>query len=343
MSIVGAFDVHRRQITFDYVDTDTGQVVRGRIAPACRPVLRRWLAQRFAGRTEVAFAVEACTGWRFVVEELEHAGIAAWLADPADTAAARGRKRRAKTDQADAAHMRRLLVEGRLPTSWIPPAQVREIRGILELYKDLRDEHTAWVQRIHATLFHQGVPSLGVGGVATAAGRARLEAGEGLSAAGHQAVLVGLRVLDGLDVELEVLHRQIRTFANQQPGCRALQTQYGVGPITAAAIWAMMGDTRRFSASRQAVRHTGLDVTVYSSDGKRAPGHLAKQGPPLLRWALYEAACTTSHTRAPDHAYYGSVKDRIDHKRAAISVARKIARRSHHLLRELGDQAYAAA
>src|SRR5205823_1306040 len=53
MSIVGGFDVHRRQITFDYVDTDTGRVLRGRIAPACRPVFRRWLAERFAGRTDV--------------------------------------------------------------------------------------------------------------------------------------------------------------------------------------------------------------------------------------------------------------------------------------------------
>jgi len=105
----------------------------------------------------------------------------------------------------------------------------------------------------------------------------------------------------------------------------------------------MMGDTRRFLASRQAMRHTGLDVTVYSSDGKRAPGHLAKQGPPLLRWALYEAACLAAHTRAPDHDFYAGVKDRIDHKRAAISVACKIARRSHHILRELGDQAYATA
>ena len=95
-----------------------------------------------------------------------------------------------------------------------------------------------------------------------------------------------LRVLDAMDTELDALHRQIRAFAHCQPGCQALQVQYGVGPITATAIWAMMGDTRRFGASRQAVRHTGLDVTVYSSDGKRAPGHLAKQGPPLLRWTF---------------------------------------------------------
>src|SRR5258708_36081307 len=57
MSIVGAFDVHRRQITFDYLDSETGGLLRGRIAPACRGVLRRWLAERFAGRTDVQFAV----------------------------------------------------------------------------------------------------------------------------------------------------------------------------------------------------------------------------------------------------------------------------------------------
>jgi transposase len=175
------------------------------------------------------------------------------------------------------------------------------------------------------------------------AGRARLDAGEDLSPAGRQAITVALRVMDALQTELDAVHRQIRSFANRQPGCKALQAQYGVGPITSTAIWAMMGDTRRFSASRQAVRHTGLDVTVYSSDGKRSRGHLAKQGSPLLRWALYEAACMASRTRAPDHDYYTTIKDRIDHKRATISVARKIARRSHHILRELGDKAYAAA
>jgi transposase len=342
MSIVGAFDVHRRQITFDYLDTETGRVQRGRITPACRVVLRRWLAERFAAGMDVAFAVEACTGWRFVVEELEWAGIEASLAETADTSIARGPKQRAKTDAADTALMRELLASGRLPTSWIPPEQVREMRAVLELYKDLRDEHTAWVQRIHAILFHQGVPQLGAG-VTSAAGRLRLQAGEGLSPAGRQAVTVALRVMDALQTELDALHRQIRLFASRQPGCTALQAQYGVGPITSTVIWAMMGDTRRFSASRQAVRHTGLDVTVYSSDGKRSRGHLAKQGPPLLRWALYEAACMASHTRAPDHDFYAGVKDRIDHKRATISVARKIARRSHHILRELGDKAYAAA
>jgi transposase len=192
-------DVHRRQITFDYLDTGTGQVRRGRIAPADRQLLRRWLGS-VAGRPAV-FAVEACTGWRLVVEELRRAGVEARLAEPADTAAARGPKRRAKTDRADARQLRELLTEGRLPESWIPPEQVLEMRGLLQLFKDLRDEHTGWVQRIHAILFHHGAAAA-VGDLLGPQSRRRLDAGIGLSPAAHQAVLAALRIVDALEAEL---------------------------------------------------------------------------------------------------------------------------------------------
>ena len=93
-----------------------------RLAPASREHLRGWL-ERFAGQ-QASFALEGCTGWRYVVEELQRAGITAHLAEPADTSAARGPKRRAKTDRADARHLRDLLLGGRLPESWIPPTHV---------------------------------------------------------------------------------------------------------------------------------------------------------------------------------------------------------------------------
>jgi transposase len=214
------------------------------------------------------------------------------------------------------------------------------MRATLELFRDLRAEHTAWVQRMHAVCFHQGVPAPS-GDLLVGEQRRRLEAGLGLSAAGYQAVLTALRVLECLDTELNMLRARITGFARRQPGCRALQQQYGVGAITATAIWAQLGDTRRFSASRKAVRHTGLDVTVYSSDDKRCPGRLSRQGSPVLRWALFEAAKCAARPASPDYDYYQRVKDRCGGNRAALSVARKITRRSHHILRALGDQAMA--
>lgn len=109
--------------------------------------------------------------------------------------------------------------------------------------------------------------------------------------------------------------------------------------MTAVAIWAEIGDCRRFSSSREAVRYSGLDITVYSSDAKRARGHLSRQGSPVLRWALFEAAQCGARPSSPDHAYHAAVKERAGSKQAALSVARKLARRAHHRLRSLGDQA----
>jgi transposase len=57
LPIVGGLDIHRKQITFDYLDTTTGEVRRGQIAPADRQHLRAWLA-RFTGQDEARFAVE---------------------------------------------------------------------------------------------------------------------------------------------------------------------------------------------------------------------------------------------------------------------------------------------
>src|ERR1017187_4985187 len=342
MAIVGGFDIHRRQVTFDYLDTGTGQVRRGRIDPACRATLRSWL-ERFAGRGDVTFAVEGCTGWLFVVEELQRPGITPVLAEPAAAPNLRGAKKRAKTDRADSRHIRTLVADGKVPLSWVPPQQVTEMRALLQLYKDLREEHTAWAQRIHATLFHQGVPSL-AGRLSDPQARAVLASGQGigLSPAGAQAVQVALRRMEDLEGELAPVHAQIAAFARRQPGCKTLQQQlYGAGPLVAAIVWAFLGDTRRFSSSAQAVRHTGLDVTVYSSDGKRTPGRLSHQGPPIVRWALFEAGHQGSRASSPDHRYYADVAARIDANRAALSVARKLARRSHHILRALGDQAYA--
>jgi transposase len=340
VTIVGAFDVHRAQLTFEYLDSETGEIERGRVAPADRLRLRQWLT-RFDGRDDVAFALEGCTGWRYVVEELQRVGIEAHLAEPADTAALRGNKRRAKTDRSDTTHLRTHLSAGDLPESWIPPAHVLEARVKIRLYKDLLDERGAWHQRVHAVLFHQGAPS--VGRLMTADHREEM-ARTYLSPASRQAVEVGLGQIERLSAEMDPLKRELARLSRRQAGCRALvETHYGIGPITAVAIWAEMGDCRRFANSKNAVRHTGLDITVWSSDNKRSKGHLARQGPAVFRWALYEAAMCASRRSSPDHAYYRSVKDRRDGQLAAISVARKLARRCYHTLVDLGDAALDAA
>ncbi len=335
MTIVAGFDVHRAQITFDALDRETGEVHRGRI-PSTPDGVRQWTG-RFPG-AEIHVAVEAGTGWLFVCETLARAGAVPHLAEPAETSALRGPKRRAKTDREDARWLRTLLVEGRLPEAWIPPAHVREWRTRTRLRKTLVDERTTWLARIQATLFHHGVA--GVPDKLLSAGGREFLDGLELPDAARERIEVALALVDALDRQLAPIEAELRQLARRQPGCRALMAHYGVGELTAPVILSELGDATRLSASRQAVRCAGLDVGVHRSDRRSRVGKLTKQGSPQLRWALYEAAQAACRPTSPDRADYLALKRRgLSHPRASMTIARKLARRCFHTLRELGPEA----
>jgi transposase len=331
-------DQHRAQITADWLDIETGEVKRGRVAPADRAGVRRFL-ERFAGQ-QLEVGLEATTGWRFVVEELRRVGAVVHLAEPAETAERRGPKKRAKGDRADARHIRELLMIRRLPESWIPPDHILDLRARVRLRHELGEQRSEWQQRIQATLYHHGCPQ-----------RRSLMAGDGrdwlaaqpLPATARERVTVALAMIDALELQIAPIEKELRAYARRQAGCRALMAHYGIGELTAVTILAELGDCSRFSSSRQAVRYAGMDITVYQSDRHRAPGHISRQGPPVLRWALYEAAQVARRPGSPDREYYLEAAERIGGNRACLSVARKLLKRSYHTLRELGEEALAPA
>jgi transposase len=339
VSIVMGLDQHRGQITGEWLDTDSGELQRTRVVPADRDAVRTFLA-RFDGQ-ELEVALEATTGWRFLIEELRRVGAGVHLAEPAETAGLRGPKKRAKGDRADARHLRELLMINRLPESWIAPDHILDLRARARLRHTLSEQRSEWQQRIQATLYHHGCPqrrSLLVGD-----GREWLAA-QPLPAAAREQVTVALAIIDSLQAQITPIDRELRAYARRQVGCKALMAHYGIGELTAVTILAELGDCTRFSSSRQAVRYAGLDITVHQSDQRRAPGHLSRQGPPALRWALYEAAQVARRgERSPDREYYLEAKERIGGNRACLAVARKLLKRSYHTLRELGEEALAPA
>jgi transposase len=258
------------------------------------------------------------------------------LAEPAETAARRGNKKRAKNDRADARHLRELVMAGRLPESWIPPDHILDLRARVRLRHSLVDQRGEWQQRIQAVLYHHGCPQ-----------RRNLMTGEGrqwlaamrLPVTAREQVTVALAVIGALDGQLGPLDKELRAYARRQPGCRALMGQFGIGEVTAVTILAELGDARRFSSSRAAVRYAGMDITVHQSDQRRSAGHLSRQGPPALRWALFEAAQSAARAGSPDRDYYRQAAERLGANRAGLSVARKLLKRSYHTLRELGEEA----
>ena len=334
MTIVMGLDQHRAQITAEWLDTSSGELSRARIAPADRAGVRRFAARFRGGELEVA--LEATTGWRFVVEELQAVGARVHLAEPAETAARRGTKKRAKSDRADARHLRELVMVGRLPESWIPPEHLLDLRARVRLRHTLVDQRREWKQRMQAVLYHHGVPRRSW--LMTAESRAWLARLE-LPAAAREQITVALAMIDAHDAQLAPLDQQLRAYAKRQPGCRALMRHYGIGPLTSITILAELGDARRFSSSREAVRYAGMDITVHQSDARRAPGRLSRQGPAALRWALFEAAQCARRPNSPDHDYYLETAARLGGNRACLAVARKLLKRSYHTLRELDEEA----
>jgi transposase len=277
-----------------------------------------------------------------VVEEITAAGFEAFVAEPAETQDQHGSKKRAKTDRSDARLLRQLLQQDRLPLSWIPPEPVLEWRERVRLYKTLLDQRTAWNQRIHAECYQHGV------GVAEGT-RLRCEQTRRwlledphleLTPAARERIAVGYQMLTDTHAQLEPLRRQLVRFATRQRACRTLIAEhYGVGPISSLAMWTELGDCGRFTRSNQVVRHSGLDVTIYSSNDRRSGGgRLSRQGPATLRWAVYEAGKCGSRRTSPDYDYYQQVRARHGGKRAALSVARKILRRCYHTLRNLDPE-----
>jgi transposase len=334
VTIVMGLDQHRGQITAEWLDTATGEVSRARISPAHRQPVRGFVA-RFGG-VELEVALEATTGWRFVVEELRAIGARVHLAEPAETSALRGPKKRAKSDRADARHLRELLMVSRVPESWIPPDHLLDLRARVRLRHTLGEQRGEWQQRIQAVLYHHGLPQRRQ--LMTGDGRAWL-AEQPLPETAREQVTVAIAMIDAIEVQIAPIDRELRAYARRQPGCRALMAHYGIGALTAVTILAELGDCRRFSSSRQAVRYSGLDITVHESDRRRAPGQLSRQGPPALRWALFEAAQVARRPASPDRDYYEQAADRLGGNRACLSIARKLLKRSYHTLRELGEEA----
>jgi len=191
---------------------------------------------------------------------------------------------------------------------------------------------------VQATLFHHGV----VGAPAelrSGAGREFLQGLE-LPADACERITVALAMIDSLDGQLRPLESELRKLARRQTGCRALMAQFGMGELTSLMTLTELGDVQRLSASRKAVRMAGIDIGVHRSDRRSRVGKLNRQGSPHLRWALYEAALSACRPTSPDHEDYLALKARgLSHTRASLTIARKLARRSFHILRELGPAA----
>jgi transposase len=237
----------------------------------------------------------------------------------------------------DARFLLGLFSSGMLPEAWLPPAEIQQLRTLSRTRKALVDERTRLAERVQALLAHEGWPCQR-GRLLTRTGRAWV-AGLQLEPAIRLTLDTLLGLIDDLDRHLQPLEHELRQRAKHDPRLVALQSLYGVGPIVACHLLAEIGDAGRFRRARQVVRLSGLDPVVLESGETKRRGRLAKAGPPLLRWALVEAGKQAARPQSPDHSRYQRLRARRGSQVAAITIARTIATRSYHLLRDLDHAA----
>ena len=335
MTIVAGFDVHRRQITFDALDTETGELTRGRIDATPAAGSDGLHASRVARcRSRGRLAPAGCSSpGRSSVLVRSRIWPSRWRR--VRCAGASGARRPIARTRVGCA---RCSARGdcRNPGSHQNTcASGARGRGYARRSSTSARSGCSASRRRCFTDGISGAPAQ----LRSATGREFLRELE-LPADARERIAIALEMVDSLDGQLHPLESELRKLARRQTGCRALMAQFGMGELTALMTLCELGDVERLSASRKAVRMAGIDIGVHRSDRRSRVGKLNRQGSPHLRWALYEAALSATRPKSPDHGDYLALKARgLSHTRASLTIARKLARWSFHILRELGPAA----
>ena len=274
--------------------------------------------------------MEATGNSQWFIELIEDLGHEIWIGDAAQIRASYVRKQ--KTDKRDAAHILKLLVEGRFPRLWAPDREQRDLRQLV-----LHRHKLVMIRaRVKNELQH-------------------LSLNKGMQRKRKLWSQAGLQLLRELPLKpwascrredllglLSMLHRQIEKLdgavaqaAEDNPQAKLLMTQPGVGPNTALAFVLTIGDVRRFPRGKQVASYLGLIPREYSSGGHQRLGAISKQGNSFLRMLLVEAAqiavrCDPEFRKEYLHRCHSKAKGV-----AKVATARKLAIRLYWMLRTM--------
>jgi len=148
-----AFDSHKRYSLEEREDVASGKIVQQVRLTHGPGAVRRYSARCTPG---TAVALEATGNWYWIVEEIEQAGLQPRLVHPRKAKLMMGLIN--KTDKLDVHGLNRLQRNGTLPTVWIPPRPLRDLRELTRTRLVLVEQRTRLKNRLTATLAKYGVP-----------------------------------------------------------------------------------------------------------------------------------------------------------------------------------------
>lgn len=326
-----AFDSHKRY-TLARVESLDGKSHRETRIDHARGSVRRFL-ERHAKGSRVA--VETIGNWYWIIDEIEQAGMVPQLVHARKAKLMMGLVN--KTDRLDAEGLCRLQRTGTLPTVWIPPMDLRDVRELLRTRMDLVVQRTQHKNRIHAALSRYGL---------------EVEASDAFGVSGRQelqdrfrelpphtqfANTCILETIDAVERQIERLEERLEGVIEETPAIKLLMTLPGVGRILGSVMALEIGDVKRFPGAAHLASYAGTTPRVHSSGGKTRYGQLRGDVNRFLKWAFMEAANSTArfhkkHPQAHVSRLYARLRSSKGHAKAIGAVARHLAEAAYWVL-----------
>jgi transposase len=227
---------------------------------------------------------------------------------------------RHKNDRRDAELILDLLLRDEFPALWRRPPESNQILEILRLRSSLVRQRTQVYNRLQALAHSAGLPK----------GRMRTEAFQALvrsvemDEAGSLARSQNFALLRSLHERIAELEEWLKKKA-VDAAVELLQTQKGVGYLTALAVVHTLGDVTRFARiGKQVASFAGLDPLERSSAGRIKFGNVSKAGSPLLRFQLGQAVQTAARYDARVKSFYKRLAKKKPKAVAKTAAARKL-------------------
>ena len=275
---------------------------------------------------EMKLAVEPVCGWRWMTDICEQTGIDVKIANTiklrqiADSGQ--------KTDKNDALTLAELLKADYLPEAYKVPNDIYELRMLVRERAHFITQSTATKCRIHS--------------VCTARG-SHITAEKPLHKAGWDTLYnqeSGLyemfQSLEEISAHVTNLEKQIGTTIINTATYTILLSMPGIGPVTAAAIYAEVGDFKRFKAPAALISYAGIYPKERSSGDTKRYGSISKAGSKVLRYSIIEAAMRVRDTEKTHNLYTHYLAAKEDRhktpKQARIVVAHKLLTIAWHLV-----------
>jgi transposase len=327
-----AFDSHKHYTLVEREDVTTGQTRQFRIAH-CPGAIRTYLGTCEPGS---AVAVEATANWYWIVDEIEQAGLRPRLVHPRKAKLMMGMIN--KTDKLDVHGLNKLQRNRTLPTVWVPPAEIRDLRELTRTRMVIAGHRTRLKNRILATLSKYGFLLTGYSDPFGKRARQRLTSYiEKLPPQTHYATRMLLKQLDFIEAQVKAFEERLQALIRVTPEMELLMSLPGIGVILSAVIAFEIGDVNRFPDAEHLASYAGTTPRVHSSGGKVRYGGLRPDVNRYLQWGFVEAAnsVAVNHAHWPGRhlsQVYRRVRQRRDHSKAIGAVARHLAEAAFDVL-----------